>query len=396
MALNRSCKKTSTLTLLVLLSVLILLTNITSADDETDPVLDFVDPTPEDGASQALGIVNINVTIVEENLTSLTYNWDETNYTMYEDSLVLMYNFDNVAILGEDSTTVIDMSSNTNTGSFSVSPDADSGYSISGKYNGAWMFDGGGDYIEVGDVLDFSGNAPFTVSAWFKKESSVPNGDYWAIVNKFTDIKVGENRGNTGWLIGVRQGNKFFFDRWESGTESVSILDETLNNDVWYHVVGTYNGTHIKTYLNGQFGDSSESSFSLSDKEDSLRIGGRSDGWSNAYFDGTIDEVRIWNRCLTDEEIYIHYASNLNKINQTHWNYNITQKKNTTDELDIGTYTYQVFSEDINSNTAQTEQRTIEITGPAPPIPETSTIILLAMGVIITIGLVLNKRRDAI
>lgn len=375
---------------LPILMVLLLLTTIIEADDTTDPDLQFVDPTPNDGASQSIGIVPINVSILEENLTSLTYNWDGTNYTMYDDTLVLMYNFDNKAILGEDSTTVIDMSTNTNTATFSTSPDADSGYSSLGKYNGAWMFDGD-DYLEAGDILDFTGTQAFSVSAWIKKDSTVSSNHFWGIVNKFSDIQA--NGGNTGWLIGINANQHFFFDRWEAGTESVSKLEIALENDVWYHVVGTYNGTHIKTYLNGQFGDSSESFFSLSDRTDNLRVGGRSDGWSNAYFDGTIDEVRIWNRCLTDQEIYIHYASNLNKINQTHWNYNITQKKNTTDELDIGTYTYQAFATDLNSNTNSTEERSISIVGITPPVPEMSTLVLMSFGIIGLLGLIVIKKK---
>ncbi len=376
--------------LLPMLLILLLITTTISADDTTDPILNFVYPTPEHEASQSIGIVDINVSIAEENLASLTYNWDGTNTTIYDDSLVLMYNFDNKAILGEDSTTVIDMSTNTNTATFSTSPDADSGYSSLGKYNGAWMFDGD-DYLEAGDILDFTGTQAFSVSAWIKKDSTVSSNHFCGIVNKFSDIQA--NGGNTGWLIGINANQYFFFDRWEAGTESVSKLEIALENDVWYHVVGTYNGTHIKTYLNGQFGDSSESSFSLSDRTDSLRVGGRSDGWSNAYFDGTIDEVRIWNRCLTDQEIYIHYASNLNKINQTHWNYNITQQKNTTDELDIGTYTYQIFAEDLNSNTATTDQRSIEITGPTPPVPETSTLLLMGLGSMLLLGVISLKGR---
>jgi len=45
--------------------------HISLADDTTKPTIEFVDPTPDDQATQIIGIVELNVTIQEENLSSL-------------------------------------------------------------------------------------------------------------------------------------------------------------------------------------------------------------------------------------------------------------------------------------------------------------------------------------
>jgi hypothetical protein len=51
---------------------------------------------------------------------------------------------------------------------------------------------------------------------------------------------------------------------------------------------------------------------------------------NNVYFNGSIDEVRIWNRSLSADEIYEQYVSNLKKIDSSQWNVYINQSKNST------------------------------------------------------------------
>ena len=52
----------------------------------------------------------------EYSLRDVIYDWDGTNYTMYNDSLVLMMNFDNVSALGENNTYAVDASKYGNDG----------------------------------------------------------------------------------------------------------------------------------------------------------------------------------------------------------------------------------------------------------------------------------------
>jgi hypothetical protein len=61
----------------------------------------FYSPTPVNNAIQSAGNVEINVSITEDELGEVIYNWNGTNFTLYDDSLVLMMNFDNVSALGE-------------------------------------------------------------------------------------------------------------------------------------------------------------------------------------------------------------------------------------------------------------------------------------------------------
>ena len=365
--------------LLILMLLLFVLLPSTSSDDATNPIIDFVDPTPDDGASQSIGIVGINVNITEENLSSLTYNWDGTNTTIYDDSLVLMYNFDNIVSLGEDNSVVVDLSGNGINGTAY----GDAAPVTGGKYFGAYTFDGAGDYVLATQTGLATGANPRTIMAWINATDT-------------ESVKVpfayGDTNANVGEVFGFYLSSDETLNFWGMAGSDFSTATK-LTTNVWHHVAVTYDGSDVRVYLDAeQVGPTTARTLNTGNQN--LFIGSDGDIDPNDYpYSGLMDEVRIWNRCLTDEEIYIHYASNLNKINQSHWNYNITQSKNTTEELDIDTYSYQVFAEDISNNQASTEQRTIHITGPTPPVPEASALLLLSIGIIGLLSVIYIKKK---
>lgn len=75
---------------------------------------------------------------------------------------------------------------------------------------------------------------------------------------------------------------------------------------VWYHVAGTYDGETLKLYVNGTLIDSNNAPSGNIDTGTQIMAVGT---WSTLidYFQGTIDEVRIWNTALTAEQL-IHYG----------------------------------------------------------------------------------------
>jgi hypothetical protein len=79
------------------------------------------------------------------------------------------------------------------------------------------------------------------------------------------------------------------------------------------------------------------------------------------YGGGKLDEIRIYNRALSAEEIQQLYMSNLYKYDTDKWAFYINQTKNATDVLDEGTYTYQAFAKDEADNWNSTEERNITI-----------------------------------
>ena len=82
--------------------------------DQTPPprgrCFGFREPTPDNDTSTQDTNATINISIEESALEEVIWNWNGTNYTMYNDSLVLMMNFDNVSSIGENDTFFVDLS----------------------------------------------------------------------------------------------------------------------------------------------------------------------------------------------------------------------------------------------------------------------------------------------
>ncbi|MDP3003930.1 MAG: LamG-like jellyroll fold domain-containing protein, partial [Candidatus Azambacteria bacterium] len=78
--------------------------------------------------------------------------------------------------------------------------------------------------------------------------------------------------------------------------------------NTWYHVVGVYDGSEMKLYVNGVLKGSLATSGSIATNNSPLRIG-KQFWWSTiySYWSGRIDEVKIYNRALNAMEVLEHY-----------------------------------------------------------------------------------------
>ena len=356
--------------LLLFLALLMLLSFFISSNTAAAPSLSYLDPTPDDGHYQTERNVTINVSITEENLEELNYNWNGTNYTIYDDSLILMYNFDNIADLGETDTQIIDISGNGNTGTAQLGASP----TTNGKYDGAFDFDGYGDAVTTN--IDLNSYSSFTIMGWVYPRAT------------------GEDVSRTGFF----GQNDAFETLWDGSTLNYWTETGDCNIEVaaneWVHITLQYQSSTISIYKNGALANSVSGEGGSSSYTFNIGGGGIADPDEGNGLDGIIDEIRIWNTVLTEKEVYQQYISNLQKYNSTQWYLSVNQSKNATTDLDDGIYTYQAFATDTSNNQAQTEKRTIGINmDPSPPVPETSTIILIALGTILLIGVIRFKGR---
>jgi len=313
---------------------------ILAAPGEGSSLVNFTSPTPANGSSQTETSVEINVSVIEANLSSLIYNWNGTNYTIYNDSLVLMYNFDEYTGLN-------DTSKYGNNCSCTNCPT----YSPLGKYNAAYEFDGVNDYIQTSNIAT-SNQENWTLSVWAKK-NSVPTGTEIASI-----ILLNGNDDSNGYSIGVKT------------TDEITILYSTIAwkdssyimpNNTWTHIVATNDNGNLYLYINGILEQNLGSGSTPNKPTTGVTIGTQLNGPGPRYFNGSIDEVRIWNRSLNSDEIYQQYVSNLNKYNSTQWYLYVNQSKNSTNGLNYGDYTYQTFTTDTDENLNSTEERILTI-----------------------------------
>jgi len=77
-----------------------------------------------------------------------------------------------------------------------------------------------------------------------------------------------------------------------------------LNLDEWYHLCGSYDGNSMNLFINGSLVGNIVCSFDLPELTEPLLFGKeRNYAPNERYFDGAIDDIGIWNRALTQEEV---------------------------------------------------------------------------------------------
>ncbi|RLI11712.1 hypothetical protein DRO35_04590 [Candidatus Bathyarchaeota archaeon] len=164
---------------------------------------------------------------------------------------------------------------------------------------GGLYFNGRDAYVDCGNSLTLVPKYDFTVEAWVYPTANV---EWAAIVDRFYRYPW-SFRVFDGFLhvaLTDEAGNYIY---WKSGVKI------PLNK--WSHVAATREADTgiVKVYFNGQLGDThSWNTGKLSDAEDSYStIIGKDRG--DRMFNGTIDEVRIYNRALSEEEIQLLYSN---------------------------------------------------------------------------------------
>jgi hypothetical protein len=163
-------------------------------------------------------------------------------------------------------------------------------------------FDGIDDLVTVTASPSLNITTEISIEAWifWKGEGGISN--FQGIVTKepsIFHIAVGETTGNSKFVWALRDVSTTspdIFGGWHDGGQ--------LTRHAWTHVALTYDGTTVRTYLNGDLATSFSASGNIrSAPSEDVRIGGRKPTLFPSYFNGYIDEVRIWNVHRTTTEI---------------------------------------------------------------------------------------------
>jgi len=173
-----------------------------------------------------------------------------------------------------------------------------------GKFGKALSLDGVDDYVEVADSESLDITDEITIVVWAKPDGANEMGYLVAKGNPAAD-----QRYNLYWY---GTDDRLVF--WESGSERTS--DKVFVDDnVWVQATIVIDGTTLKFYRNGVSAGTKTLSNPLESNSDALRIGHRVGDPSDARcFKGIIDEVRIYNRALSENEIKMLYYNRIGAV----------------------------------------------------------------------------------
>jgi N-acetylneuraminic acid mutarotase len=199
-----------------------------------------------------------------------------------------------------------DMSGNNNHGTVNGATLGTDRHGAAGK---AYAFDGVNDFIDMGDKTAFDGRPSQSIFLWinFSSLGGSTNQNGLPIFSKwFTSSQTGR----TSYLVNEEGGvlNILFSNGTSGDGTSVS---HGLGLQSWHHLGTVFEQGDLKVFSNGnQIHQSSLGISEINDSTEQLRIG----GWYQTYtpthktFNGSIDDVRIYDRALSAAEVAELYA----------------------------------------------------------------------------------------
>jgi len=271
-----------------------------------------------------------------------------------DDGLVALYHFDNRSEFGENDTFVYDFSGNGNNGTV-----VGATWNETGKMGGAMQFDGVNDYISIPNSASITLTKNITMSVWINP--SILDNNLHYILDKYynryalsiysDDISV-KYKNDTGDSNSVSASNYLSINEWFFVTATINI-----DGDVSIYIDGVL--ANAKSFVGN----------SIQITAQPLTIGVQE---NTNYFNGSIDDVAIYNRTLNSSEIEDLYELQIEKY---YWKVNATDTSGNSNESDVWEFTPVNPTIEVNfsSSIGDIRNEAVVHTGLAPRDPFGST-----------------------
>ncbi|MES2352848.1 MAG: LamG-like jellyroll fold domain-containing protein [Pseudomonadota bacterium] len=201
--------------------------------------------------------------------------------TTLRQGLVAAYSFDEGT-----GTTASDRSGKSNTGSISGAT------WVNGRFGKALSFNGTNSRVNVSDSSSLDLSAGMTIEAWVYPT---------ATMSGWRDIVTKERSGGASYYLYANSDKNQPANGIFTSAENTLYAGTQIPVNAWTHLTATYDGGTQRLYVNGVQVASRSQTGAIQSSTSPLRIGGNAI-WGE-YFQGLIDEVRIYNRALSVSEI---------------------------------------------------------------------------------------------
>ena len=155
---------------------------------------------------------------------------------------------------------------------------------VAGIINNAFTFDGN-DYVVVSETPSLDISDVITLQAWVYSSGRT---DY--------DYFFGKQESHTGYELAIASNGNLSF-----AIGTTEFQGGLLPTGEWVHAVGVYNGSDMKVYINGEY--TSTAKTGAIPLNNGNVVFGRWPSSAAHFFNGKLDELAIWNRPLTSEEV---------------------------------------------------------------------------------------------
>lgn len=173
--------------------------------------------------------------------------------------------------------------------------------------SGSLDLNGSSDYVLINNSPSLNLTSKITVCAWYYSASFYGNGAN-TLVCKQNTLSPSASAYHLAVQGDLYNNNPVFIfnvstDQYYHNITTSSVFNYSMQQ--WYFVAGVYDGNYIKLYVNGNLISTGQQSGNIVSSNNNVTIGS-TEGLTrpqNDYLKGRIDEVRIYNRALTDNEI---------------------------------------------------------------------------------------------
>lgn len=168
---------------------------------------------------------------------------------------------------------------------------------------------GGNQFFTVPDSVNLDGSAVLTFSVWFNPSlvDTSPRG----IISKRVSTSS-----EYAYSLFLHTGSRLYVDT--EGTTNRFSGGTVIAANQWYHAVVVFDGSlpaasRTRLYLNGRLDGTGPGPASISNRASNLFIGTLNDAYGT-YFQGRIDEVAVWKRTMTAEQVAELYRRGANRV----------------------------------------------------------------------------------